>query len=148
MAIEDDTKLAFLEGENASRVKLHAACVAAGAKLKEALDELKSHSVAPEGEPFGVVYRADIEPLAKKVLDAKHQADAMAFYARPITLEGDYAIDSTEDQEKAVLKSTRLHLVELDYPAGKLTCEDCEARKRCEFAFDGYNTNGDCLATK
>lgn len=28
------------------------------------------------------------------------------------------------------------------------TCFDCQLWKECEFAFDGYNTNGDCLAEK
>ena len=30
----------------------------------------------------------------------------------------------------------------------KLTCDDCPARFNCEFAADGYNTGGDCLAEK
>ena len=30
----------------------------------------------------------------------------------------------------------------------KLTCEDCEQNHSCEFAWDFYNTNGDCLAEK
>jgi hypothetical protein len=29
-----------------------------------------------------------------------------------------------------------------------LTCHDCEARGFCPFAWDAYNTNGDCLAEK
>jgi len=29
-----------------------------------------------------------------------------------------------------------------------LSCMDCCAWRRCEFAFDGYNTHGDCLAEK
>ena len=28
------------------------------------------------------------------------------------------------------------------------TCDTCGDNKTCEFAFDGYNTNGDCLAIK
>ena len=28
------------------------------------------------------------------------------------------------------------------------TCSSCGDNKTCEFAFDGYNTNGDCLAIK
>jgi hypothetical protein len=30
----------------------------------------------------------------------------------------------------------------------ELSCLDCSEWKTCEFAFDGYNTNGDCLAEK
>jgi len=28
------------------------------------------------------------------------------------------------------------------------SCYDCGAWQTCEFAFDAYNTNGDCLAEK
>jgi hypothetical protein len=28
------------------------------------------------------------------------------------------------------------------------TCDDCPSAPSCEFAFDLYNTNGDCLAEK
>ena len=30
----------------------------------------------------------------------------------------------------------------------KCTCSKCSGAKTCEYAFDGYNTNGDCLAIK
>lgn len=30
----------------------------------------------------------------------------------------------------------------------KLTCFSCSERDRCKFAFDPYNTNGDCLMMK
>lgn len=28
------------------------------------------------------------------------------------------------------------------------TCDDCPIVLKCQFAFDQYNTNGDCLASK
>lgn len=28
------------------------------------------------------------------------------------------------------------------------TCDDCTAAQTCSLAFDGYNTNGDCLLSK
>lgn len=28
------------------------------------------------------------------------------------------------------------------------TCDDCPSNGGCEYAFDGYNTDGDCLAIK
>jgi len=28
------------------------------------------------------------------------------------------------------------------------TCDDCPAKRTCEWAFDPYNVNGDCLAEK
>jgi len=33
-------------------------------------------------------------------------------------------------------------------PIESLTCYDCCQWAKCEFAFDGYNTDGDCLADK
>lgn len=30
----------------------------------------------------------------------------------------------------------------------KFTCDECPARKTCKWAFDAYNTDGDCLAEK
>lgn len=148
MTTETDFRVKQLEDENAKRKKLHDACTAASAKLDEALKELVKRAVSPDGSPLGVNYYADLEPVALKIRDAMHEADAMAFYSRPITLEGPYAIDSTDAQDRAALKTTRLRLVEAGSAAGRLTCEDCDGRKRCEYAFEGYNTDGDCLATK
>jgi hypothetical protein len=28
------------------------------------------------------------------------------------------------------------------------TCSNCGAKNSCEYSFDGYNTNGDCIAEK
>ena len=33
-------------------------------------------------------------------------------------------------------------------PKDGFTCDACDARFTCAFVFDGYNTNGDCLAEK
>jgi len=33
-------------------------------------------------------------------------------------------------------------------PVGHFTCDDCPEAQTCRYAFDGYNTNGDCLAEK
>lgn len=30
----------------------------------------------------------------------------------------------------------------------RLTCQDCSDNDTCEYAFDPYNTHGDCLAIK
>jgi len=30
----------------------------------------------------------------------------------------------------------------------QITCEECYSNAGCEYAFDMYNTNGDCLAEK
>ena len=37
----------------------------------------------------------------------------------------------------------------LESPADRIvTCEDCVENAECEYAFDFYNTDGDCLAIK
>lgn len=30
----------------------------------------------------------------------------------------------------------------------RFTCDDCELRKNCEYVFDAYNTDDDCLLSK
>lgn len=30
----------------------------------------------------------------------------------------------------------------------KFTCDDCGSRFNCDLVFDGYNTDGDCIADK
>lgn len=34
------------------------------------------------------------------------------------------------------------------YDVERFTCDDCSGAPDCDYAFDGYNTNGDCLAEK
>jgi hypothetical protein len=50
------------------------------------------------------------------------------------------------DEETATL---RTRLVQ-EYGLGDMpfTCDQCPARNTCDFAFDLYNTDGDCLAEK
>lgn len=33
-------------------------------------------------------------------------------------------------------------------PETPLTCDECQRNEECEFAFDYYNTDGDCLDSK
>lgn len=46
----------------------------------------------------------------------------------------------------------RLHNenVDLGYASqeDKYTCDDCPVKHDCDFVFDAYNLNGDCLAEK
>jgi hypothetical protein len=35
-----------------------------------------------------------------------------------------------------------------DWDISEFSCDHCSAAKTCEYAFDPYNTNGDCLAEK
>jgi hypothetical protein len=35
-----------------------------------------------------------------------------------------------------------------DIPKEDLTCNNCPDKATCHYAFDAYNTNGDCLTSK
>ena len=37
---------------------------------------------------------------------------------------------------------------ERGYNIADCTCSECDIRRDCIYAFDLYNTNGDCLAAK
>lgn len=59
----------------------------------------------------------------------------------------------TEEQTKAekrklvvLYKGTSLESVYTENTI--FTCDTCPSNDTCEWAFDGYNTNGDCLAEK
>ena len=48
------------------------------------------------------------------------------------------------DEELAKIRAENIAEFDID----KFTCDDCPARYTCEWAFDIYNTDGDCLADK
>jgi len=60
---------------------------------------------------------------------------------------GDYPNNNSEYikwLEQRALKEMRERWI-----TEKFTCSKCDTETNgCEFAFDGYNTNGDCLAVK
>jgi hypothetical protein len=45
------------------------------------------------------------------------------------------------------LSAIRAQVVQ-EWGERSFTCDRCQARHTCEFAFDLYNTDGDCLAEK
>lgn len=52
-----------------------------------------------------------------------------------------------EAQEKA--DATRVELKQAGVTHHvEITCQECPENSSCEYAFDGYNTDGDCLALK
>ena len=51
---------------------------------------------------------------------------------------------ATQETASAV---QRAHMVELT-GIQSFTCDDCPVKLTCDYAFDAYNTNGDCLAEK
>lgn len=55
-------------------------------------------------------------------------------------------MNSLETQERASAEH-RAYMVELT-GIQSFTCDDCPAKLSCNYAFDAYNTNGDCLAEK
>jgi len=60
-------------------------------------------------------------------------------------------IPLTDTQCEAYLQSL-LTDYEHDYGSklkpSDITCSDCSERKACPFAYDMYNTRGDCLASR
>jgi hypothetical protein len=52
----------------------------------------------------------------------------------------------TEDELAALRRMSTEHLEE--GAPETFTCDDCGARYKCTFAFDWYNTDGDCIAEK
>lgn len=72
--------------------------------------------------------------------------------ASPSGLQTDRKRDrAVEERDKQNLEpevaAFRAEMVEA-FGIAKFTCDDCGARHDCEFAFDPYNTDGDCLAEK
>lgn len=51
------------------------------------------------------------------------------------------------DAELAELRALSTSHVERG-PPSEFTCDGCGARYTCEYVFDWYNTDGDCLAEK
>lgn len=54
----------------------------------------------------------------------------------------------TADELKAHRAAMVAHENRLGVAPDVFTCDECQFAIRCRFAFDGYNTNGDCLASK
>ena len=52
------------------------------------------------------------------------------------------------DAELADLRDALLYSHHQWIGDGGFTCDGCDLAKRCDFAFDPYNTNGDCLLSK
>lgn len=53
------------------------------------------------------------------------------------------------DTEKLV-KSVEFQLMCIEYSVtvDDFTCTTCDEKETCEFSYDPYNTDGDCLANK
>jgi NAD-dependent dihydropyrimidine dehydrogenase PreA subunit len=59
----------------------------------------------------------------------------------------DDLIPKKTQEELDILRAAHLNGEGID-PDTKFTCDDCASRCDCAFAFDLYNTDGDCLASK
>jgi len=61
-------------------------------------------------------------------------------------------VQSLEQQVRGLSKSRadimRNEIARQGGKASSITCEDCGLNGTCEFAWDLYNTDGDCLAEK
>ncbi len=53
-------------------------------------------------------------------------------------------------REAAILDLAQIHKdpVEKVRAAVKFTCDECKNPEDCEYSYDSYNTNGDCLYVK
>ena len=74
------------------------------------------------------------------------------FYGIPAPIMSFLTLDLTmvaEDKREAFTKiKPAMDAMVREFFALRYTCDTCLDNKICEFAFDGYNTNGDCLAIK
>jgi hypothetical protein len=52
------------------------------------------------------------------------------------------------DEEVAALRASKVEFFSEHFDLTEFSCDRCAAVKTCEFAFDPYNTDGDCLAEK
>lgn len=62
------------------------------------------------------------------------------------TMHEDGAPRLTEEEAAALRADALLEVAEYGYTT--MTCDDCSSRLKCALAFDPYNTDGDCLASK
>lgn len=56
----------------------------------------------------------------------------------------------TQEESTLAAEAVRIALMVFCSPGTEITvtCEQCGDNDVCEYAFDHYNTNGDCLALK
>jgi len=57
------------------------------------------------------------------------------------------ASELARERVRLVVMYKEMHGIDLAAP-GSFTCDTCSDAPRCDLAFDAYNTNGDCLASK
>lgn len=84
---------------------------------------------------------ADIEYLRDKILRALEPSCNSD--------KGFYEDDSMDEPEEACpLPSEEELAAQFDFPEERYTCFDCPDKDTCEYAFDAYCTDGDCLILK
>lgn len=69
--------------------------------------------------------------------------DEKLFYCNCPILDGGNFPCGHCDNEKKECNASCKHYIKFKY-----TCTDCENKDKCEYAFDDYCTDGDCLAIK
>ncbi len=78
----------------------------------------------------------DIAEIVKRSIEA---AEANEFYKKVFT--------ANHDADELLTRKRRALLALADVEQ-HFTCDDCKDKRKCPFAFDAYNTGGDCLAVK
>lgn len=101
---------------------------------------------APDVEPIRCMTPTDPLILLARVLEPA--PDDRTFVHCP---PGYYYSDAqntwvSEASEKRLVELTRLRTG--TWTPSVVTCDGCGAAASCEFAYDPYNTDGDCLAEK
>lgn len=75
-----------------------------------------------------------------------HQSDDAGSTACPVC--GGTLRPPLTDKEAAGLRALCLPEIEAQGYTKGFTCDGCDGNRHCAYAFDPYNTAGDCLASK
>lgn len=52
------------------------------------------------------------------------------------------------DEQSDELIAKKKEFARANFDITEFTCDDCPANRTCDWSFDSYNTDGDCLAEK
>jgi hypothetical protein len=93
--------------------------------------------------------------MAKIIIGSKHDAERKVIARRIVKIMAheEKPFDSTlfkvpEGETPQLIVHTVSQSVYESRNAKKYTCTLCRSQLECDYAFDSYNTDGDCLAIK
>ena len=99
-------------------------------------------SIGEDGvfETMNTIYKPEV-PLMKRIEPTDHAQVKAVIQPNKWT----HATALTEEQVTALSDSTKHDLTEMGDSYKYITCDTCCLKATCTFAFDIYNTDGDCL---